>query len=47
MRVLREALAEFLKEDIGTGDITSEILPNVEVKAEIICKEEVVVAGLK
>jgi len=47
MRVLREALAEFLKEDIGKGDITSEILPNVEVKAEIICKEEVVVAGLK
>lgn len=47
MHVLRNALAEFLKEDIGRGDITSAILPNVKAKAEIICKERAVVAGLK
>lgn len=47
MHVLRNALAEFLKEDIGRGDITSAILPNIKAKAEIICKERAVVAGLK
>lgn len=47
MHVLREALAEFLREDIGKGDITSEILPDGKTKAEIICKERALVAGLK
>lgn len=47
MHVLRDALAEFLREDIGRGDITSEILPSVNVRAEIICKEKAVIAGLK
>lgn len=47
MHVLRNALVEFLKEDIGRGDITSAILPDVKAKAEIICKERAVVAGLK
>ncbi len=47
MYVLRNALAEFLKEDIGRGDITNAILPDVKAKAEIICKERAVVAGLK
>ena len=47
MHVLRNALAEFLKEDIGRGDITSAILPDVKAKAEIICKEMAVIAGLK
>jgi nicotinate-nucleotide pyrophosphorylase (carboxylating) len=46
MRVLRKALAEFLREDIGRGDITSEILPNVKARAEIICKESAIVAGM-
>ncbi|MEM3083562.1 MAG: carboxylating nicotinate-nucleotide diphosphorylase [Nitrososphaerales archaeon] len=45
--MLRKALAEFLHEDIGRGDITSEILPNVIAKAEVICKERAVVAGLE
>ncbi|MFQ5940823.1 MAG: carboxylating nicotinate-nucleotide diphosphorylase [Nitrososphaerales archaeon] len=45
--MLREALAEFLREDIGKGDITSEILPDGKTKAEIICKERALVAGLK
>ena len=47
MHVLRDALIEFLREDIGKGDITCEILPNVKVKAEIICKEKAIVAGIK
>ncbi|MBI5133578.1 MAG: carboxylating nicotinate-nucleotide diphosphorylase [Thaumarchaeota archaeon] len=47
MHVLRNALDEFLKEDIGRGDITSAILPNVKAKAEIICKERAVIAGIK
>lgn len=47
MHVLREALAEFLREDIGKVDITSEILPSVKAKAEIICEERAVIAGLK
>ena len=46
MHVLKEALAEFLKEDIGRGDITSEIVPDEIVKAKIVCKERAVVAGL-
>lgn len=46
MHVLKEALAEFLKEDIGRGDITSEIVPDEIVKAKVICKERAVVAGL-
>jgi len=46
MHVLREALAKFLEEDIGKGDITSEIVPNDPTKAKIICKEKAVIAGL-
>lgn len=38
---------EFLDEDIGTGDITSEALvPHAEVVASIIAKEACVVAGM-
>ncbi len=46
MHVLREALAKFLEEDIGKGDITSDIIPNDPVKAKIVCKEKAVIAGL-
>ena len=46
MHVLREALAKFLEEDIGQGDITSDIIPNDPVKAKIVCKEKAVIAGL-
>ena len=46
MHVLREALAKFLEEDIGKGDITSDIVPNDPVKAKIICKGKAVIAGL-
>jgi len=45
--MLRERLLEFLKEDIGMGDITSEIIKvGTKVKAQIIAKESGVVAGL-
>ncbi|MBA3749379.1 MAG: carboxylating nicotinate-nucleotide diphosphorylase [Nitrosopumilus sp.] len=45
----RSLLTNFLNEDIGTGDITSNILidDNIEVNAEIICKDDkIVVSGL-
>ena len=46
--ILREKLMEFLKEDLGMGDITTEaIVPDdVKVQAQIIVKEDAVVAGL-
>ena len=46
--LLRERLLEFLKEDIGFGDITSEATATLgkRVKAQIIAKEPCVVAGL-
>lgn len=47
MHVLKDALANFLREDIGKGDVTSATLPAIEVKAVVICKESAVVAGLK
>jgi len=47
MLVLKEALAEYLKEDIGRRDVTSVILPDVQAKAEIISKQKGIVAGLK
>ena len=46
----RAVLANFLSEDIGTGDITSNALidENVEATAKIICKNEgdVIASGL-
>ncbi len=46
---LREIVEFALKEDIGMGDITSEsvISPNEEGTAEIIVREEGVIAGLE
>lgn len=46
--LLREKLLEFLKEDVGMGDITAEAVAplGLEVKAQIIAKEPCVVAGL-
>lgn len=47
---LRSTLSEFLREDIGTGDITSDaIIPeSVNAKAKIICKNKTssVISGL-
>lgn len=47
---VREILANFLQEDIGVGDITSDnIIPaDLEAKAEIVCKSHfAVVCGLE
>lgn len=46
---VHEALAAFLQEDVGTGDITSDSTIPVgrNAKAEIICKSDAVVCGLE
>ena len=48
---VRESLRNFLREDIGYGDITSNsvIQPNISAKAEIICKSKkaAIVCGLE
>ena len=46
--VLRERLIEFLMEDLGMGDVTTEAIVPVDavVSARIIAKEPMVVAGL-
>ena len=47
--IIEKKLFEFLKEDLGHGDITSSTLipENVKVKAEIIAKEPGVIAGIE
>jgi nicotinate-nucleotide pyrophosphorylase (carboxylating) len=45
---MREDIKRFLKEDVGSGDITTEIfVPDILGTASIICEEEAVVAGLE
>jgi len=46
--ILREKLLDFLKEDVGMGDVTSEavIPPGLEAEAQVIAKESCIVAGL-
>lgn len=48
-RILEEKLKQILAEDIGQGDVTAQavISPNLEVKAEVVAKEEGVVAGIE
>ena len=42
-----EHLDKFLEEDIGYGDITTDILvPDVDGKADIMCQDDAVVAGI-
>lgn len=45
---MEEKLKQFLNEDIGEGDVTTSIVvpPNLEIKAEIIAKEDGVAAGI-
>ena len=43
-----EDLKRFLEEDIGSGDITTELfVPDIQGNAEIVCEEDAVVAGLE
>ncbi|MFB5627104.1 MAG: carboxylating nicotinate-nucleotide diphosphorylase [Nitrosarchaeum sp.] len=44
---VKKQLIEFLSEDIGKGDITSELLPKKNISARIISREEAIVAGVK
>lgn len=48
-QLLKEKIRGFLEEDIGLGDITTELIVplGVRVRAQIIVKEEAVVAGLQ
>ena len=48
-KIIENKLLEFLKEDLGHGDITTSILipENVKVKAEIIAKEPGIIAGIE
>ncbi len=38
-------LLNFLEEDIGKGDITSNILPDINISASIIAREDALIAG--
>jgi len=41
-------LRRFLEEDIGSGDITTELfVPDVQGSAEIVCEEDAIIAGLE
>ena len=43
----KKALASFLAEDIGKGDITSNLLPRKKISAKIISRHDGIVAGIK
>ena len=43
----KRELKRFLDEDVGNGDITSELLENKKIVARIITREETIVAGTK
>ena len=43
-----ENLERFLEEDIGYGDVTTDILvPDIDGSAEIVCQSDAVIAGLE
>jgi nicotinate-nucleotide pyrophosphorylase (carboxylating) len=47
-KIIEEKLKQILAEDIGQGDITTAFVPkNLTVKAEVIAKEEGIVAGIE
>ena len=48
-KIIEEKLYEFLKEDLGQGDVTTSILipDGARVEAEIIAKESGVIAGIE
>jgi nicotinate-nucleotide pyrophosphorylase (carboxylating) len=45
-KLLEKKLLSFLTEDINYGDLTSELVPNIPIHANIISKQEGVVCGL-
>lgn len=42
----KKELARFLAEDLGKGDITSNLLPRKKIKAHIIVKQDCILAGI-
>jgi nicotinate-nucleotide pyrophosphorylase len=40
------SLESFLKEDVGRGDATADLVPDVNGRASIVCEQDAVVAGL-
>jgi nicotinate-nucleotide pyrophosphorylase (carboxylating) len=46
---MRAKIQEYLKEDIGSGDITSELVAPADemARGRVVCKEDCVVAGLE
>jgi nicotinate-nucleotide pyrophosphorylase (carboxylating) len=46
-KMIEEKLLQFFKEDIDYGDITSELVPNVQVNAFLSAKQEGIVCGIK
>jgi len=48
-KIIEEKLYEFLKEDLGQGDVTTSILipDGTKVEAEIIAKESGIIAGIE
>lgn len=47
MNEIDKLLLNFLNEDIGSDDITSNILPDKIVRAFIICNEDAIIAGVE
>ncbi len=43
----KKALASFLAEDIGKGDITSDLLPRKKISAKIISRQNGIIAGVQ
>ena len=43
----KKALASFLAEDIGKGDITSNLLPRKKISAKIISRQHGIIAGVQ
>jgi nicotinate-nucleotide pyrophosphorylase (carboxylating) len=42
----KKELAKFLSEDLGKGDITSNLLPRIKIKGRIISRQDGVIAGV-
>ncbi|MGH8027029.1 MAG: carboxylating nicotinate-nucleotide diphosphorylase, partial [Pseudoxanthomonas sp.] len=43
--VVAEDVARALAEDLGSGDVTAALLPDVADIAYLLCKEDAVIAG--
>ena len=46
-KIIEQKLIRFIQEDIEYGDITSDLVPNIPVQAEIIVKQDCLLCGVK